>query len=161
MMKKSNQEVKEIYQKYHDMVWRICLMQMGNSHDAYDCTQETFIRFINSSPKFQSEEHQKAWLIRVAINYCTDVKKSSWRKKLISMTSEEMYEHMEVQPEHTEVYETMMELPDKYRAVLYLYFYEGYSLTEISEILKVNKSTLRSRFAKAKEIMKKYLEDEK
>ena len=159
-MRRTQQEIMDSYEKYYEMVWRICLVRFGNSHDAYDAAQEAFVRLINYGKSFHSEEHEKAWLIRTAVNYCKDVLKSSRRKNEICLESGKPIEAENVAEEYTDVYETMMGLPEKYRVILYLYYYEGYSLKEIAALVKTNASTLRSRFAKAKELMKVYLEDE-
>lgn len=134
-------------------------MQLGNEQDANDGVQETFLRLIRFHGSFRDEEHEKAWLIRTAVNYCRDVQKSSWRKKRVEELPEELLTGEEAESSR-EVYETMQELPEQYRVILYLHYYEGYSLKEIAMLLRVNPSTLRSRFAKAKEIMKTYLEED-
>lgn len=158
-MKRTQKEILALYEKYYEMIWRICLVRFGNAHDAYDAAQETFIRLMNHNKSFHSEEHEKAWLIRTAINYCKDVMKSSRRKREICLESGKPLESGIVPEEYSEVYETMMELPEKYRVILYLHYYEWYSLKEIARMLQINESTLRSRFARAKEVMKEYLED--
>lgn len=157
-MKPTQEEVLGYYDKYYDMIWRICLMQMGQEEDAYDAVQETFLRLMHQGKAFQDTEHAKAWLIRTAVNYCKDVRKSAWRQHYagdegLALLNTETYSERD-----REVFETLLELPKAQRVLLYLYFYEGYSLKEISKILKVNASTLRSRFAKAKERMREYLE---
>lgn len=159
-MKRTQEEILSLYEEYYDMVWRICVMQFGNSHDAYDATQETFIRLMNYPKDFLNKEHEKAWLIRTAINYCKDVRKSSQRKRVIFQDVGQQIQENIVPDMYSDVFETLKELPEKYRAILYLYYYEGYSLKEIAAMLKINASTLRSRFAKAKAVMKEYLEDE-
>lgn len=158
-MKRTQKEILALYDKYYEMIWRICLVRFGNSHDAYDAVQETFVRLMNYNKPFQNEEHEKAWLIRTAVNYCKDVMKSSHRKNEICLDEGKPSETGMVPEEYSEVYETMMELPEEYRVILYLYYYEWYSLKEIAEMLGINASTLRSRFARAKEVMKEYLED--
>ncbi len=157
---RTQQEILELYEKYYEMVWRICLVRFGNSHDAYDAAQETFVRLMNYGKSFHNEEHEKAWLIRTAVNYCKDVLKSSRRKNEICFESGEPIEAEAIAEGYTDVYEAMMDLPEQYRVVLYLYYYEGYSLKEIAAMLKTNASTLRSRFAKVKELMKGYLQDD-
>lgn len=82
-MKRTQEEILELYDKYYDMVWRICFMQLGNIQDAYDGTQETFIRLMGYSKPFHDKEHEKAWMIRTAVNYCKDILKSGWRKNQI------------------------------------------------------------------------------
>lgn len=123
------------------------------------------MRLIKCDKKLHSEEHKKAWLIRTAVNYCKDVMKSSWRKKRAYMEevnfdavmADNSYNNEEMR---REVISTLMSLPAKHRIILYMYYYEGYTLEEISYILKVNSSTLRSRFAVAKKLMKEYLEND-
>ncbi len=159
-MKRTQQEVLDLYEKYYEMVWRICLVRFGNTHDAYDAAQETFVRLMSDTKSFHNEEHEKAWLIRTAINYCKDVMKSSHWKREIGLDGGKPPEAGVVPNEYSEVYEAMMELPEKYRVILYLHYYEGYSQKEIARMMKTNASTLRSRFAKAKELMKVYLEEE-
>ncbi len=159
----TQEEVIKAYESYYNMVWKICLTQLGNEHDAYDAVQETFMRFIKCAKKLCGEEHKKAWLIRTAVNYCRDVMKSSWKKKRADMEGVclgAVIADGSLGDESREVINALMELPDKYRIILYLYYYEGYTLKEISHILKVNDSTLRSRFAAAKKMMKEYLENE-
>lgn len=156
---RTQKEILDSYEKYYEMVWRVCLMQFGNSHDAYDATQETFIRLMNCSKSFRSEEHEKAWLIRVAINYCKDVMKSSHRKREVALETDQPPESGMVPDVYASVYEAMMELPKEYRVILYLHFYEGYTLKEIAGMMKMNSSTLRSRFAKAKELMREYIKE--
>lgn len=158
-MKRTQNEILALYDKYYEMVWRICLVRFGNAHDAYDATQETFVRLMNYNKAFYSEEHEKAWLIRTAVNYCKDVMKSSQRRQETCLDLGKPWENGMIPQEYSEVYETMMELPEKYRVILYLHYYEWYSLKEIAKMLGLNESTLRSRFARAKEVMKEYLED--
>ena len=67
-MKRTQNEILALYDKYYEMVWRICLVRFGNAHDAYDATQETFVRLMNYNKAFYSKEHEKAWLIRTAVN---------------------------------------------------------------------------------------------
>ncbi|MCI9492279.1 MAG: RNA polymerase sigma factor [Lachnospiraceae bacterium] len=157
---RTQKEILGLYEKYYEMVWRICLVQLGNSHDAYDAVQETFFRLMGNAKTFHNEEHVKAWLIRVAINYCKDVKKSGFRKREISLNAEKPTEDGGVPEEYAEVYEAMMGLPKEHRVVLYLHYYEGYSLKEIAKMMKINPSTLRSRMSRAKELMKQYLQDD-
>ena len=115
---RTQQEILELYEKYYEMVWRICLVRFGNSHDAYDSAQETFVRLMNYGKSFHNEEHEKAWLIRTAVNYCKDVLKSSRRKNEICLESEEPIEAEAIAEGYTDVYEAMMDLPEQYRIVL-------------------------------------------
>ncbi len=159
-MGQTQEEILGYYDQYYDMIWRICLMQMGKEEDAYDAVQETFLRLIRKGKVFRDTEHAKAWLIQTAVNYCRDVHKSAWRQHYAGDEGLELLNTETYSERDREVFETLMELPKEQRVILYLYFYEGYSLKEIAGLLKVNASTLRSRFAKAKERMREYLEED-
>ncbi|MCI9446402.1 MAG: hypothetical protein HFH36_03210 [Lachnospiraceae bacterium] len=112
-------------------------------------TQKEILESYEKYYEIHGEEHEKAWLIRTAINYCRDVMKSSARKKQACLEERKLFAGEVVPEEYAEVYGTMLELPEKYRVLLYLYYYEGYTLKEIAGMLKANASTLRPRFAKA------------
>ena len=157
---RSEQEVNRAIERYSNTVRRLCMIHLKNEADTEDIFQTVFLKYVLSSVSFESEEHEKAWLIRTAINYCKDVMKSSHWKREIGLDGGKPPEAGVVPNEYSEVYEAMMELPEKYRVILYLHYYEGYSQKEIARMMKTNASTLRSRFAKAKELMKVYLEEE-
>ena len=128
---------------------------MKNPMDTEDAVQETFFRFISKSPRLESVEHEKAWLIRTATNICKDELKHWWRKH------ENIDDHLELQTEDTikvdDVFQTVMELPDKYKTVIYLYYYEGYDSAEIAGILKKPKSTIRNHLHEARNLLKERL----
>lgn len=143
----------ETYHLYVDMVYHICLMYMKNKYDAEDIVQETFVKLLKRGQDFEREEHKKAWLIVTATNLCKDQLKHWWQKR----KSLEEYEGSD----HRELVDTtlmaVMELPKKYRIVVYLYYYQGYNSTEIAAILKKPSSTIRSNLSKAKSLLKKTL----
>ena len=156
-MKRTQQEVLDLYEKYYEMVWRICLVRFGNTHDAYDAAQETFVRLMSDTKSFHNEEHEKAWLIRTAINYCKDVMKSSHWKREIGLDGGKPPEAGVVPNEYSEVYEAMMELPEKYRVILYLHYYEDYPAVEIARILGKKENTVYSWLSRARELLRERL----
>ena len=122
--KRSNEEITEIYNKYRIMLYRVCFTYMKNNDDAADAVQETFYRLIRNCPIFDSEEHEKAWLLRTATNICKDELKRSRRK------DECIDDHPDIQgktePHIDEVMYEIMQMPDKYKTVLYRYYYEKF-----------------------------------
>lgn len=154
---RTDKEIEEIYERHRMTVYRVCFAYMKNPVDTEDAVQETFIRLIDRDPKFESEEHEKAWLIRTAVNICKDELKHWWRK------NENIDDHSELQTEDTiktdDVLRTVMELPDKYKTVVYLYYYEGYDSAEIAGILKKPKSTIRNHLHEARNLLKERLGD--
>jgi len=129
---------------------------MRNQHDTEDMVQNTFIRLMRDNTLFQSEEHEKAWLIRTATNVCKDFFRNRWRKVL---SLEKVADVTEKDgPIIDETLKLVMDLPNKYKTVVYMYYYEGYSSVEIAEILKKNESTIRGYLSTARKLLKIQME---
>ncbi|MBB6453266.1 RNA polymerase sigma-70 factor (ECF subfamily) [Salirhabdus euzebyi] len=146
--------VSEIMNKYADMVFRLCLVQLKNKADAEDAFQEIFIKLFEKSPLFHDEKHLKAWLITVTSNHCKNKFRSYWYKNRVNI--EEIIIPIENKKDQ-EVIKYVMELPLKYRTVIYLYYYEGYSTKEIAGLLKSKEATVRTRLARGRELLKHHL----
>lgn len=152
-MKESKKpELKEIYQQYFDMVYRVCFLYMKNQADAQDMTQETFCRMIDSAFVYESEERTRAWLIVTASNCCKSQLKKWWFKKRVEY--EDGIGGEQVIENDRSVNDAVMSLADKYSIPTYLYYYEGYSTGEIAKMLNVNQSTVQTRLAKARTLLK-------
>jgi len=151
-LQRTGKEITEIYNRQVDTVYRICYSFMKNTADTEDMVQETFLRLIRSNMVFQSEEHEKAWLIVTASNLCKDTLKKWWRK------SEDIDEHtsdMITPPfEVNHVLEAIMNLPASQKTAVYMHYYEGYSAEEIAAYLKCPASTVRSRLARARKTLR-------
>ena len=110
--------LEKIMQTYGNILFRLCLMTLGNASDAEDAVQETFLKYLRKAPDFENEEHEKAWLITVATNQCKDMlrfkKKHSW------VELEKISEAVNI-PSDSGILETLMTLPEKYKMVLLLY----------------------------------------
>ena len=157
MTVRTEEEIKEIYRRQEKTVFRVCYNYMQNVPDTEDAVQETFLRMIAAGPSFQSEEHEKAWLIRTVVNVCKNELRHWFRKH------EELGEHNNgiCQPDTKgEVLEAVFHLPEKERLVLYLYYYEGYSSVEIGKILHRTESAIRMRLKKGKKMLKDQLKEE-
>ena len=144
---------EEIVTKYFEMVYRLAFLRTGNSTDTDDIVQEVFLRYIKHADKFKTEEHAKAWLIRVTVNCISSLFSSSWRKKTVALDENLSFE----QEERHEVYYAVLELPEKYRAVIHLYYYEGMSTAEIAGVLSRKEATVRSQLKRGREMLKEKL----
>ena len=120
--------------------------------------QDTFFQLIKSGPAFESEEHEKAWLIRTATNICKNVLRHWWRRH---ENIEDFYNLPNSEKIETDdIFKVVMELPEKYKTVVYLYYYEGYTSVEIAGILKKPQSTIRNYLHEARAILKERLGDD-
>ncbi len=150
-LSRTDKEIAEIYTRHVNTIYRICYTYMKNSSDTEDIVQETFIRLIKFGGSYESEEHEKAWLIRTAANLCKDNLKHWWRRR------ENLEEYQTLQVDDTkkdDTLEVVMSLPDKYKTVVYLYYYEGYTSVEISKILSKPQSTIRNYLHEARNILR-------
>ena len=153
---RSEQEVDRAIQRYSDTVRRICLVHLKNYADTEDIFQTVFLKYVLSSVSFESDEHEKAWFIRVTINACKDLIRSFFRSRTVSL--DDLLEQPDQVPEdHREVLEAVLALPDKYRDVVYLHYYEGYTAPEIGTILHKNPNTVYTLLTRARDELRKML----
>lgn len=156
---------EQIIDKYADMVYRLALTEVKNKTDADDIFQEVFLRLVRNLDKLESEEHIKAWLIRVTINCSKSHFTSFWNRNVdgipeemqVSAESEELDAIMN--GEHP-VIGAVHKLPEKYRVVVHLFYFEDFSVQEIAKILKKSESTIKSQLHRARKILKELLEGE-
>lgn len=149
-------EKRKIIEKYFDMIYRLSMSQVKNREHTDDVVQEVFLRYLKTDKVFDSEEHIKAWLIRVAINCCRNVFSNSWHKKVVSLTEEEEGVSFDI-VEKTDVYNAVFSLPQKYKAVIHLFYYEDMSIEEISKTLKIKISTVKSQLMRGRKLLKEKL----
>ena len=154
---RNEEEAGRAIRLYADTVRRICMVHLKNYSDTEDIFQTVFLKYVLHSKPFESEEHEKAWIIRVTVNACKDLLKSVFRSQTVPLdTLIETPQAQELQ--HTELLGAVLSLPPKYKDVVYLYYYEGYSAEEISRILKKNENTVYTLLTRARKILKKELE---
>ena len=149
---RSEQEVNRAVEQYADMIRRICMLHLKNYDDTQDIFQNVFLKYALSSVVFESEEHEKAWLIRVATNACRDLLRDFFRKNTVSLEFLTEY-GKEEETENREVLEAVLSLPAKYKDVVYLHYYEGYTAGEISKILGKNVNTVYTYLNRASKIL--------
>ena len=156
---RSEQEATGAVELYADTVRRLCMIYLKNYADTEDAFQNVFLKYLLSSADFESEEHEKAWIIRVTVNECKDTLKSFFRRRSVPL--EEIKELPSDMPtESREVIEAVMRLPQKYKDVIYLYYYEGYSAPEIGKILHKRVNTVYTQLARAKSVLRERLGDD-
>ena len=152
-MQKEN-DINEIIEKYSDMVYRIALTRTGCVENAEDIFQDVFIKFSEKKPKFENEEHEKAWFIRVTINMTKNMNNSSWNKKIVTLDESITFETKE----ENEVFSVVCQLPQNYKTVIYLSYYEGYKVKEIASLMKTREGTVKTWLFRAREILREKLE---
>ena len=151
-------DLEQLYKKYRDNIFAIGLNYFGNPSDADDIVQETFYKLSKSRTDFDSEEHIRNWLIRVAVNECKRISLSFWRRN--RMPLQEYLETISFETvEESELFSEGMKLKPKYRQAIHLFYYEGYSTTEIADILHVSQSTVTTRLARARHQLKENLRE--
>lgn len=151
-----SERIRDIYDRYFDTIYRICFLYMKNEADTLDAVQETFLRLMQSSFTEYSEEKTKAWLIVTASNYCKKQLGHWWNKRR-EVFEEAALEERAANNLHP-VVEAVWTLPKKYRILIYLYYYEGYKTGEIGTMLGISASTVQTRLAKARKLLKMEIE---
>lgn len=147
--------------KYADMVYRLAFARTGSRSDADDIFQEVFLRFLQEKKPFESEEHKKAWLIRVTLNCAKKLQASAWFRKTESLEEHLAYlEQICDTPREMELWQELEKLKPKYRTVIHLFYYEGYSVEEMGKMLRQKPSTIRTWLTRARGQLKDILEQE-
>ena len=143
--------VDEVVDKYSDMVYRIAFTQRKNKSDADDIFQEVFLKLCKSTVVFETDEHIKAWLIRVTINTCNKSFSSVWNKRVTPMSEDLTYE--DKHPDF-EVIPAIKSLPSKYRTVIHLFYFEDMQVAEIANVLKSTAGTVKSQLSRARNLLR-------
>lgn len=144
------ERIEEIVDTYGNMLFRLCLITLGNACDAEDVVQETFIKYLQKVPEFKDNEHEKAWLIKVATNKCRDILRSRRRYPVVNI--DEINEFTKDSSD-SGILEALMTLPDKFRIVLVLYYVEEYSVREISQLIGRTESAVKMRLQKGRRLL--------
>ncbi len=153
---RGEQEVNAAIERYSDTVRRLCMIYLKNYADTEDIFQTVFLKYVLSSVSFENQEHEKAWLIRVTINACKDLRRSFFARNTVSL-DEIIEQAAEIPPDYTEVLEAVLSLPQKYRDVVYLYYYEEYTAEQIGRILGKNVNTVYTNLARARQTLREKL----
>lgn len=153
-MQNRNELIEEMLEKYSDMVYRIALTRCRNKETAEDIYQTVFLKYSEKMPKFHSEEHSKAWFIRVTINLTKNENASSWNNKVVTLEDNIPFESKE----DLDLFSSICKLPQNYKTVIYLMYYEGYKVKEIAKILNSSEGTIKTWLFRAREELKETME---
>ena len=148
-------EILELYDRHSNMVYRIALSYFRQTQDAEDAVQAVFLKLIEGRGIPESGK-EKAFLTRITINYCKDILRSVWKKRVDPLTDEIVFETKENQ----ELFDVIMGLKVKYRVVIYMHFYEGYTFSEIADFLEISTSAVSMRIHRAKKLLKNTLRED-
>lgn len=153
------QTLEELVERYRNNLFAVAFNVCKNAQDAEDVVQDTFLRYYTMKKEFDSEQHIRAWLIRVAINKAKNCNRTFWRRNKCSI-EEYMETLMFETPESENLFETVMKLPEKYRIVIHLFYYEDYTVHEIAEILNLGESNVKVRLSRGRALLKEVLKEE-
>ena len=145
-----NQYLEKMVEKYSNMIYRLALIRTKTKENSEDVYQEVFLRLAKKMPDFKSEEHERAWLIKVTINCSKNLLNSKFFRNTSELKEDIPFETEE---KHN-IYYSVQKLPIKYKTIVHLYYYENYKIKEISEILKMKENTVKSCLARAREKLK-------
>ncbi len=155
----SAEEKRKIVEKHFDMVYRLAFSQTRDKDHTDDVVQEVFLRFIKQEKAFESDEHIKAWLIRVTVNCCHNVFSDLWHKRTAPLSEREdapVFDNVE----ESDVFAAVQSLPEKYRTVIHLFYYEDMSVESISKALEMKASTVKSHLHRGRNLLREKLEGE-
>lgn len=150
-MHKSEADIRRILQAHGDALYRNAFLLLGNSTDVQDVLQEVLLRFLEKAPAFSSVDHERAWLLRVETNCCMDCLR--FRKKHACADLTPLQECLPA-PEQQSRLEELYALPAKWKSVLILHYFEGYSVTEIAQLMKLSESAVKKRLQRGREALK-------
>ncbi len=146
------EKAEAVFRRYADMIYRVALHNLDDPADADDILQEVCLTLLTKKIP-EDEEHLKSWLIRVTINKCRDLSRSFWRRNRKSIDD---YEDIEAE-KPPEIMAELQSLSESYRNIIYLYYYEEYTVSEIAQLLRMNVNTVKSGLRRARDQLKKLL----
>ena len=151
-------ETQALAEQYRDRLFAAAFQVCGNAADAEDAAQEALLRYHLSDKEFENQEHIRAWLLRVAVTWAKNISRSFWRRTTLPL--EEYMETLEFDcQESREIFREVMALPEKYRLVIHLYYYEDYSVEEIARILGIRESNVKVRLSRGRQMLKATLQE--
>ena len=150
-------DAERALEEYGNSIYRLCSVMTGNREDAQDAVQDCFLRYITKAPDFNSSDHEKAWLIRVATNICHDILRS---RKRISFVSLDEIRNLGTSEDNAQILGLLMSLEEKYRIVMHLHYVEGYKTEEISSLLGITSAAVKKRLQRGRDSLRKIYEKE-
>ena len=154
----TDEDISRVVRQYSPMLLRLAATRLPSAADAEDAVQETFVKLLDRRPVFRDAEHEKAWLIRVTLQRAADLRRRKAREEIpLDDGIEACAPEREME---TELLSAVRALPEKYGAVIHLYYYEGYSIKEIAKLLGLPAPTVGTRLARGRERLRKMLKED-
>lgn len=150
-------EIDDAVRTYADMAYRLAVLNTNNEQEAEDAFQEVFLKLFRHKDSIQSEEHLKAWLIRVTVNQCRSMATSAWNRRTVSLEAVAEAAAPQDDEDYSEVYDAVKTLPDKYREVIHLFYYEQLPISRIAQLLGRNEATVKTHLARGRSLLKEKL----
>lgn len=147
---------EEIVARQGPGVYRLAFAQLRCKADAEDVFQEVFLRYVEKNPEFEGPEHEKAWFLRVTLNCCRNVWRAPWRRKNVPLEESLPFET----PEQRDLHRELLRLPQKYRVVLHLFYWEDLPTGEIARITGSSPGAVRKQLERARRLLKDIIEEE-
>lgn len=159
-MEEINKKFLELYNLYSNDVLRLAFSFTKNIYESEDITQLVFIKLFKELKKRNNKEYSKKWLLKVTANECKNNFKIAWKRKVV-LRDEVLQNQVDLREtlKNDELSDALLKLSAKYRNVIYLHYYEGYKIDEISEILNLKPSNVKILLSRGREKMKKILEE--
>ncbi len=166
---KTSESFEQVMRFYMPMVYRIAFSRLGSPHEAEDITQEVFLKYFRADIEYNDEEHRKAWLIRCTINCTKTLVTSAWfRHRASDEGLENMEENGEIPgsdgdieriEQRSSVMSAVQKLPEKYRTVIHLFYFEDMSVAQISKATGIREATVKSQLSRARDMLKPMLKE--
>jgi len=151
---RTDKELAELYQRRADLVYRLCFIYLKNPVDVEDAVQSVFLKLIKSPMLFNDHEHEKAWLMVTTRNYCKDVLKNWWTTRRVALDALPEFASWNGDEPSGKMVAKLLSLPEKYKTVLYLYYFEEYTVKEIAEMLGRKESTIQTQLFRGRKRLK-------
>lgn len=149
------------YDSYSDMLFRVALAQLGNAEDAMDAVHDVFLKYHDNKVSFNDPEHERAWFIRATVNRCHDIfRHKAVRNHLTLEDAEHLAADSSDGDSVAQLYRALEQIPEKYRAAVTLHYLEGFSVEEISDMLRISVSGVKMRLARGRDALRNYIEKE-
>ena len=149
--------LESIVHTYGNMLFRLCLVTLGNASDAEDAVQETLIKYLQKAPAFENTEHEKAWLIRVSANICKDILRKRKHQSFLSLDD---IKNLAVSEDNAQILGLLVSLDEKYRIIIHLHYVEGYKTDEISSMLDISRAAVKKRLQRGREMLREIYDKE-
>ena len=151
-----NDEIRKLVIMYRDSILRLAYAYLKNHTEAEDVAQDVFVTYIKKEPVSETEAKRKAWLMQVTVNKCKNILRSAWKKRTVAITDDLTY----MPPANAHVIECVFALDEKYRVPIHLFYYEGYSISEIAQMLDVKSATVGTWLARGRSLLRDMIGDD-